>query len=137
MNSAKLTVGVAAVALVTAVGTYVHMDRTNAKLRSEVSALRKQSAQRAATAPEDGPRSASMPEADDLAKLRAEHAELMHLRSQITPASLATVARAPALHHGWGRAWRCSSKGSSDLSMQATAWMMAFLFREVIGEAAA
>ncbi|MFO1497916.1 MAG: sigma-70 family RNA polymerase sigma factor [Verrucomicrobiota bacterium] len=80
MNSTKLAVGVAAVALTGAVGTFVKMGYTNSKLRTELMTLRNQ----APPAPE--PVQVVAPnasETEELARLRAEHGELLRLKGEV------------------------------------------------------
>jgi hypothetical protein len=75
MTSTKLGIGIAALAMAGAIGTYVRMEHANAKLRSEVVALQNQTPLPTLAAPQ--PPSATTPatDADELATLRAEHEE--------------------------------------------------------------
>ena len=81
MNSTKITVGISAVAMASVVGTYVGMNNANARLRAEVAALQSQPA----PAVVDPVPSRSDPNVDpgELARLRAEHSELMRLRGEV------------------------------------------------------
>jgi RNA polymerase sigma factor (sigma-70 family) len=98
MNSAKVGMGVAALAIASAVGTYVAIDRDNAKLRAEIASLQNQTTESKRTEDVNQPAMESPVDPDELGRFRSEHFELLRLRGEVTAlrADKAELARLQA-----------------------------------------
>lgn len=81
MVTTKLKLGLAALVAGGVATTLILQNQSNEKLRAEVMALRAQSNERKAALA--GDQTAANADADELAKLRAEHTELLRLRGEV------------------------------------------------------
>jgi len=83
MSLTKLKIGIVSAVVAAGVATPVVLQyQTNARLRSEIEGLRRQSAELVRLREENRRLAALQTDADELARLRNEHAELMRLRGQ-------------------------------------------------------
>ena len=83
INSTKIAVGVSAVAVAGVVGTYVGMEHVNGKLRAEVAAVQKSVPHATPFSPQTTSVAFTPAEAEELARLRAEHGELMRCAGKL------------------------------------------------------
>lgn len=126
MNSTKIGIGVAAVAMATTVGTYTSLKGENDKLSGQVTALQ---AELLAAMTNSTVQPAAAPDVDptELARLRASHGELMRLRGEVGVLRRKTEEMALAAQE------QKASDRSSEAQLQALQQSRAF--NELIGSA--